>query len=303
MKILVTGSSGFIGKTIAKYLALSGHEVIGLHAHYNPAVVDIRYRDVIADIASLTDITRTAKDIKSCDAIIHAAASLNMGSYAAEVSRTNCMGLQNILWLSKKCQASRFIFLSSLPVIGKPQYLPIREDHPVQPLTAYHASKLFGEQIVRLTERSGGTAISLRLSAPVGPGMPENRLLTVFVKRAMNGEILEISGQGTRKQNYIDIRDIARAIELCLPGTNSGIYNIAGSNCISNVDLANLCIIRCGSTSTTGFNGLDDPEEGCTWDVSIEKARIELGFVPKFDINDAIDAAILDLSVNCKNTK
>jgi nucleoside-diphosphate-sugar epimerase len=298
MKILVTGSSGFIGVAIVEHLVASGHEVIGLHAHAKTDTSDMFHRDVVADIASAEDIARLSKDIAPCDAIIHAAASLDMGLHSTEISRVNCMGLQNMLWLSLQWRKNRFIFLSSLPVIGTPRILPIREDHPVQPLTAYHASKLFGEQIVRLAEKQGVTTMSLRLTAPVGPRIPKNRLLSVFVRRALNGEPLEVSGQGTRKQNYIDVRDIAKATELCLQGNASGVYNIAASSSISNVDLAKLCIARCDSSSATQFNGRDDHEDGYVWDISIEKARTELGFVPKFDINDAIDAAKADLAEN-----
>jgi UDP-glucose 4-epimerase len=300
MKILVTGSSGFIGGAIAEHLVASGHDVVGLHAHARPDADSKVSRDVVADIASADEIARLCKDVEPCDAIIHAAASLDMNLFATDISRVNCMGLQNMLWLSSQWRGKRFVFLSSLPVIGVPKFLPITEDHPATPLTAYHASKLFGEQIVRLAEKHGVTTMSLRLTAPVGPRMPKNRLLTVLVRRALNSEPLEISGRGTRKQNYIDVRDIAHATELCLQGNASGVFNIAAASSISNIDLAHHCIARCNSSSVTAFNGREDPEEGFAWDVSIEKARKELGFIPKYDIDDAIDAALAELRENGK---
>ena len=297
MKILVTGSSGFIGRAVVEHLIASGHEVIGLHAHAK-TITSALHRDLVADIASTEEIALLSKEIEPCDAIVHTAASLDMGLHSTDVSRVNCIGLQNVLWLASQWIGNQFIFLSSVPVIGIPRIFPITEDHPVEPLTAYHASKLFGEQIVRLAEKQGINTVSLRLSAPVGPGMPKNRLLSVFVRRALNGEPLEISGQGTRKQNYIDTRDIAKATELCLQGNVSGVFNIAASRSISNIDLAKLCIARCDSSSATLFNGRADSEEGYTWDISIEKAKTALGFVPKFDIDDAIDAAKNDLAEN-----
>jgi nucleoside-diphosphate-sugar epimerase len=164
----------------------------------------------------------------------------------------------------------------------------------VRPETAYHASKHFGEQLVRLAATQGLNAVSLRLPAPVGPGMPKNRLLTSLVRRALSNEPIELIGQGTRQQNYIDIRDIAQAVLLCLEKQVSGVFNIASASCISNLDLARRCIALCSSLSEIVFSSRSDIEEGFVWDVSIEKARKELGYIPKYLIDAAIESAIVD---------
>lgn len=302
MRVLLTGANGFIGGAIATYLASEGHEVVGLSAHPRPWLASNGFFDVITDIASTEAVLRLSREMERCNVIIHAAASLDMNLFATDVSSVNCTGLQNMLWLAAQWQCAKFVFLSSLPVIGIPKFLPITEDHPLHPLTAYHASKLFGEQLVRLAEAHGVMGISLRLTAPVGPRMPKNRLLAVLVNRSLNNARLEINGSGSRKQNYIDVRDIARATELCLKKNASGIFNIAAATCISNLELAHRCIVRCNSTSNIFFSGHTDPEEGLSWDVSIEKAKNELGFIPQFDIDDAISAAVADISQDGNNT-
>jgi nucleoside-diphosphate-sugar epimerase len=111
----------------------------------------------------------------------------------------------------------------------------------------------------------------------------------------MNNKKIEIAGQGSRKQNYIDIRDIARAVELSLENHVSGIFNIASTGCISNLDLARRCVELCDSRSEIEFSGRTDAEEGYVWDVSIEKARKKLCFTPLYTIDAAIYAAIDDL--------
>lgn len=302
MRILLTGASGFIGGAIATHLASEGHEVVGLHAHSRPCSSNKGFSDVVMDIASTDAISSLGRETEPCDAIIHAAASLDMNLFATDVSRANCTGLQNILWLATQWRCAKFVFLSSVPVIGVPKFLPITEEHPSQPLSAYHASKLFGEHLVRLAEAHGVIGTSLRLTAPVGPQIPKNRLLAVLVNRALNNAPLEISGTGSRKQNYVDVRDIARASELCLKKDASGVFNIASSTCISNLELARLCITRCNSTSNVLFNGRTDPEGGFSWDVSIEKAKNELGFIPQFNIDDAIAAAVADIGQDGNST-
>jgi nucleoside-diphosphate-sugar epimerase len=132
--------------------------------------------------------------------------------------------------------------------------------------------------------------VSLRLTSPVGPRTPDNRILGTFVRRALGNQQLQVLGQGTRKQNYIDVRDVAAAIELCISGRASGLYNIASAECISNYNLATACIEELSSHSRITFAETPDPEEGISWDVSIAKAQRELGYQPQFTIRDSIRA-------------
>ena len=126
---------------------------------------------------------------------------------------------------------------------------------------------------MRLAEGSGRRAASLRLTSPSGPGTPENRILSVFVSRAVAGTPLQVLGQGTRKQNYVDVRDVAVAVETCLTKQASGIYNIAAAESISNYELAQTCIDELRSSSSVDFVGRPDPEEGTVWDVSAVQSR------------------------------
>lgn len=293
MRVLLTGATGFVGKAIAAHLLAQGYEVVGLHASPRPAFAVGGFEDLLLDIGSVPQVEALAGRMAPCDAIVHAAASLDMKLFAASVPHANCAGVQNMLWLASRW-GSRFVLLSSLPVIGSPQVLPITETHPAVPQTAYHASKLFGEQLVQLAQAQGVKGVSLRLTAPVGPGMPQSRLLPMLLASASRGEPISLSGAGTRKQNYIDVRDIAGAVGLCLVRDASGVLNIASTSCIANLALAQQCVARCQSTSDIVFNGRD-PEEGLVWHVAIDKARRELGFEPRFDIEDSITAVMADM--------
>ncbi|UZE48086.1 NAD(P)-dependent oxidoreductase [Rhodopseudomonas sp. P2A-2r] len=294
MRVLLTGATGFVGTAIAGHLAARRYAVVGLHARSGSGQALHCCEDIVADIGDADSVAKVAEQTQPCDYIVHAAASLNMNLFASEISHVNGQGMQNILGLAYRWQSRRFVYLSSVPVIGIPTMLPITEEHPTVPRTAYHASKLFGEQLLRLAQTQGVNGLTLRLTAPVGPGLPRNRLLAVLAARAAKHLPLELSGTGSRRQNYVDVRDVAEAVERSLTRDVAGVFNAAGDAAISNLELARECIRQCNSGSSIVFNGATDPEECFSWEVSIDKARSQLGYQPRFGIGDAVASALAE---------
>jgi len=245
---------------------------------------------VQADISSPSFVEHVCSVTSACAAIVHAAAAIEKDPYAHTVSLTNCFGTQQALKLAESWGAESFVYISSIPVIGRPRQLPITEEHPTSPLTAYHASKLYGEHLTEVAGHNGLASASLRLTSPVGPGMPDNRILSVFVKRALANQPLQLSGQGGRRQNYVDVRDVAPAVEHCLQRRVRGLFNIAGKCSISNRDLAQVCVRTLGSSSQITFTGQADPEEEVAWEISIVKAAECFAYAPQYCIEESIRA-------------
>lgn len=292
MRVLVSGHSGHVGGAIARHLVSLNHEIVG--ASRRAADDACATTETSVDLAAPDAVETIVRTIPPCEAIVHAAARISMQDSDPLIALTNCLGTQSLLAAAARWGSTRFIYLSSVPVIGVPLQLPITEEHPAVPLTAYHASKLFGEHLVRVaTPRLWG--VSLRLTSPVGPRMPENRIMSVFVRRAMENLPLSVAGSGTRGQNYVDVRDVAAAVEAALDRSESGVFNIAGDRSITNIDLAHLCVRVLHSSSRIDMTGAADPEEGRTWDVSIEKAGRLLGYRPQF----SVDASIAAIAEEC----
>lgn len=283
MRVVVTGDGGHIGGAIKRHLIDTGWEVVGMSRTGEPSW-DIGADDFTEKIGPL---------IGSADAIVHCAAALGRQLTDSEISRVNGIGTQNIIEAAAKLGAGRLVYLSSLPVIGRAQYLPIDEDHPVNPATAYHASKLYGEHLMRLACGPQLSTVSLRLTSPIGPHTPRGRIFSTFVQNAMSGVPLTLMGKGGRGQNYVDVRDIASAVRQCLASTTTGVCNIGGTTTVSNHDLARACIEVIGSKSVIQFSGTPDPAEAELWDVSIEKARQSFGYEPKFGLTDSIESAAI----------
>jgi len=142
--------------------------------------------------------------------------------------------------------------------------------------------------LVDLFRRETMNCLSLRVTAPIGPGMPDNRMLIFFIKKLKANDPITIFGKCSRWQNYVDVRDISHFIDLTLTKNESGVFNLGGNGSISNLDLAKLCRRIYNSSSDINFNDQADPEEGLDWDVSHEKSLQVFGYEPTISIEDSI---------------
>lgn len=118
----------------------------------------------------------------------------------------------------------------------------------MKPPTVYHVTKHTQELLADYASYTFGLrTVSLRICSPVGCGVNPKTIFPVFVNKALSGEDITIYGQGTRKQTYIHVKDIAQAIYRCIVSQAQGVYNLASYNLISNLDLAKsafLCFIQ-----------------------------------------------------------
>lgn len=285
MRVLVTGARGHVGGAVVDRLAVAGHDVVALSRRPPPAAGAAHV--VLADIGDPAALEQLDRE-QPCQAIVHAAAALGSRPWNPEIPRVNCLGIQRVLWLAERWGCARFVFTSSIQVVGRPRFTPVDEKHPLDPLTEYHASKLFGEHLVALAAGRGVAATSLRLTSPVGPGTPDGRIFSVFVQRALAGLPLEVAGAGSRRQDYVDVRDVADAVALALEQETSGVLNVGSGRAVSNRELAELCAKLLGARSQVRFDGAPDEEEGVSWEVSIARASDALGYAPTRSLEDSI---------------
>lgn len=283
----MTGASGHVGGALAARLVEEGHEVIAVSRRL--ALVPGLSQTLAVDLAAPGARQRLA-EAGRCEAIVHAAAAVVHAPDDLSVSLVNCAGTQLLVTLAEEWHTERLVYISGVPVIGRPRTLPVTEEHPVDPPTAYHASKLYGEQLVELARRRGLSAATLRLTSPVGPGTPDGRILSVFVRRAISGDALEVAGSGRRTQDYVDVRDAADAVAACLDRDVSGLFNVASGRSVSNLELAERCVAALGSSSPIRVGERPDPEDAIRWEVSIERAAERFGYAPSRSLADSIAA-------------
>lgn len=285
-KIIVTGASGFIGQYVVDCLLEMGIQVIAVSRRKKVSLKD-KCIPIIADIRKEQEVAEIFKQNKCCDGLIHLASDIDMVG-SQKTIETNCLGTYYLAKYAVQHKLKFFINISSIPVIGKPIHIPIDEKHPVHPRTLYHITKLAGEQIVDNVCSKYMNTLNFRISSPIGRKMNRKNYLSVLLDKCNSGEEIEVYGQGLRKQNYIDVRDIVQAIVCGISVQKSGLYLIAGNHSIANRELAMLCKKITGSNSKLIFGGREDPEEADQWEIANEKAKTILGFNPRFSICDSI---------------
>lgn len=271
MKILVTGASGFIGSYLMKYLSRN-HIVHGLsRSKKSQNVFQI----------SLSDKQKLAKHMKKYkyDAVVHLAASLEE-SMPLDMFIKNCVSTANILECCTETNVTKVIFSSSQLVYGKSEYLPIDEDHPINPTSNYALSKLICEEICKMYHNTYGLPIQiLRLSSVYGPGQSPKYIIPTMMINSINNKDIEINHykNGLQLMDFVHVKDVCKAISLaCKSKSKFGIYNIASGKPITANDIADKIsqIIQIHTISAS----IDRETNHLFYDIS--NAERELGFKP-----------------------
>jgi UDP-glucose-4-epimerase GalE len=240
MRILVTGGAGYIGGHAVRRLLGAGHEVTVLddlstgHAR-SAAGAPIVELDLVRD--DLEPLFAEGR----FDAVLHFAAKCLVSESVMEPAkywRTNVAGGVRLLDALVARGPKRIVFSSTCATYGLPLRVPIDEDHPQSPITAYGRSKLAFEHALADYARAYGLgSIALRYFNAAGAEKdgshgedhhPETHLIPLVLRAAAGGPPVEIRGtdyptpDGTCIRDYIHVDDLARAHILALERIEAG---------------------------------------------------------------------------------
>jgi UDP-glucose 4-epimerase len=252
---LITGGCGFIGTALVRSLGQEGgHAVrvvdnfaVGTREDLSAASDFVEVSpDGLAPMASGERIELVAGDItdddlalraaRGADVIVHFAANTGVMP-SVEDPRADCMsnvvGTLNYLEAARHAGVGRFVFASSGgTVIGEAEP-PIHEEMVPHPVAPYGASKLAGEGYCSAYFNTFGIeTVALRFGNVYGPlSGHKNSVVARFIKRAVEGEVLEIYGDGTQTRDFIYVDDLIRAVRLSAMagGTGGEVFQIATS--------------------------------------------------------------------------
>jgi len=241
-KVVVTGGSGFIGSHVVDVLVEAGHQVTVIDHRVRPHRTDVGYEDV-----DLMDLSSVLTATKGAEHIFHLAAVSNVNyahKYPVYTTGLNVMGTAHILEAARINGARRVYLASTVWVYnGVPNGKPVDETVPFYLEGAGHiytSSKMAAEMVCHNYHQLYQVPFTiLRYGIPYGPRMREELLIPIFIKKALTGQPLTISGKGEQYRNFVYVRDTADAHVLAMKDSAANqTYNLEGQRKVTVLEVA-----------------------------------------------------------------
>ena len=306
MRVLVTGSNGFIGWHTCKRLVEQGIDVIGVddlsEGAADNAVAGVRYHTLsVADAGGMVRLMREAQPA----AVIHLAARPRVRftvEQPLQSSTANLLGTIAVLDSLLRAELigkTRLVFASSSAVYGLADVLPTSETHPCDPQSPYALQKYQGEQWCRMFHRLYGLdVVSLRYFNVFGPGAAFGGAYSLVLSAWLYHLYVEpsyrpyLEGDGTQTRDFCYVEDVAWAnvTAATLKGGFTGkALNIAQGRAYSLLDT------RIMLEEVAGRQLDLERRPARTGDVQhtladITRAREELGYQPSTDFRAQLEA-------------
>lgn len=297
MKIVLFGGGGFIGSTIADRLLVDGHE---LRVFERPRVPPYRKFTELEKVEWVTGDLSSTHDVgdavSGMDAVLHlVSTTLPKSSNDDPIYdvQSNVVATLQMLNAMVTHNVSKIIFISSGgTVYGNPEYLPIDEKHPTNPLVSYGITKLAIEKYLQMYSHLYGIkAITLRVANPYGERQcidTAQGAVGVFLNLALKGDPIQVWGDGSVTRDYIHVSDVAEAFVKALgySGTQT-CFNVSsgtGTSLNALIDMLKDEIAKPVDVRYQAARSFDVPVSVLNNDL----ARKELNWEPSISMQDGI---------------
>ncbi|MFA5125810.1 MAG: NAD-dependent epimerase/dehydratase family protein [archaeon] len=220
MKILVTGGCGFIGSHIVDKLIDKNYETIVIDnlSTGKKERLNQKARLIVADITNGTEMQRVFEKEKP-GMVIHTAAQVMLRKSIEEPvfdAMTNIIGTINVLEECKKSKVKKIIYTSTGGArYGNPEYLPVNENHKINPSSPYGISKHSAEHYVKAySDLYGFDYLIFCFGNVYGPRDDPKckRVTAIFSEQMINGEQPVIYGDGNQTRDFLYVLDLAEFI-------------------------------------------------------------------------------------------
>jgi nucleoside-diphosphate-sugar epimerase len=283
--ILITGSSGFIGRFLVDTLLEKDYQVTILVNKLPPPkkwLDNRRVKILNVNITKREDFLAIPANLKF-EAAIHLAAYIPRNNDNAVLEKsldTNCLGTENLIQFCLDRQVGKLVYSSSITVYKQPevQIVKTKEDYLTYPDTFYGMSKLLGEMLCSRTANiSKIPTVTLRFSYVYGPGQRTDTVIPIFANNAHASHDITVFGSGGKIRDYIYIKDAVQTIIRTLEKNVTGVFNIGSGQGTSMVELAKKIVTVFQSNSKIILD-TEKKEEPSGIIMDISKAEKELEY-------------------------
>jgi UDP-glucuronate 4-epimerase len=311
-RVLITGAAGFIGSHLAERLLARGDEVVGLDnfdPFYDVALKErnvriiesravasgARFRLERGDIrdAAATHRALHAADGAVVDAIVHLAARAGVRPSICEPALYQSVNVEGTVCLLEAARAlgiRRFVFASSSSVYGANEKVPFHEEDRVDnPVSPYAATKKAGELLCFTYAHLYAMDIAcLRFFTVYGPRQRPEMAIHLFARAILEHRPVAIYGDGTSERDYTYIDDIIDGVVGALDRScGYRIYNLGESRRVMLRELVSLLEKHLKTRAHLRHEPNQPGDVPITY-ADISRARAELGYAPKVDIDEGL---------------
>jgi len=306
MKILVTGSAGFIGFHVSQRLLEKGYTVVGLdnfNAYYSVQLKEDRNRELQKNKKytcyriELSDSVAVAKLFKdeSFDVVCNLAAQAGVRyslTHPHEYIQSNIVGFLNILEACRNCRIKKLVYASSSSVYGGNTKLPFSEKDCVDsPISLYAASKKSNELMAHCyTHLFGMQTIGLRFFTVYGPWGRPDMALWLFTEAILKNKPIKIFNNGDMQRDFTYINDIVQGVVASIERDNFGsyeVFNLGNNNPEDLLDVISILEEQIGKKAIKEYLPMQPGDVKATFS-DIERAKTKLGFEPLIKIREGI---------------
>ena len=318
--ILITGGAGYIGSHTALEFLKNNFDVVILDNLKNGHIETINFLKTQgnlnfekADLKDFQDIDKIF-DKYNIDAVIHFAGYIQVEESVENPEKyytNNVCGTLNLLRAMNKHNVRKLVFSSTCATYGEPQYTPIDENHPQNPVNPYGETKLIIEKILSDYDKAYNLkSIKLRYFNVIGAEeksrigewhTPETHIVPNILKACL-GETKEFkiygndynTPDGTCVRDYVNVNDLAKAHLLAynylIKENKSDVFNLGTENGISVKEIFETCEKVVGKKIPVKYEDrrAGDAERLCA---NSTKAKTILGWTPIYSLEDSIKSA------------
>ena len=304
-RVLITGGLGFIGSNLARRLVGLGAKVtladslIPEYGGNRANIADIKSR-VEVNIADVRDPHAMSHLVRGQDFLFNLAGQTSHLDSMTDPHtdlEINCRAQLSILEACRRENPSiRVVFAGTRQIYGKPDHLPVDENHLLRPTDVNGINKMAGEWYHILYSRVYGIrACSLRLTNTYGPGMrikdARQTFLGIWIRKVLEGQPFEIWEGGQRRDfTYVDDCVEAMLLAASHPEAEGEIFNLGGCEVVTLKETGDLL---CQLESKARYEQRSFPAERKAIDIGdfyadFSKIRNRLGWSPQVDLRTGL---------------